>query len=33
MGIFLTVSNRVGALCGGFVVFKLAKIVLSKDKK
>jgi hypothetical protein len=33
MGLFLTVSNWVGALCGTYVVYKLAKLAISKEKK
>lgn len=33
MAIFLVASNWIGIACGGFVVFKLAKVAFSKDKK
>lgn len=33
MAIFLVASNVIGALCGTYVVYKLARIAFVKEKK
>jgi len=33
MGLFLVASNWIGALCGVYVTYKLARLALSKEKK
>ena len=33
MGLFLVTSNWVGALCGVYVTYKLARLAFKKDNK
>jgi len=33
MAMFLTASNWIGILCGGYVCYKLARVALKKENK